>query len=368
MGDWRNYQIYYTDLDGLITRCVYPALRTVAPSLEKCFFERHHAGGAHLRVRFRGDKPTLERVGEGFVTNVRAFLKEHPSQPTGSYSPERARELMKIQGEEANEEELQYRVNTIAERPYHRLRHQLASDEAASLLEDFLGDCMGIVYEVLTGERPRTDALLGLFFLQALYVGGSLPAGSVSYKAHWEGFAAGFSSRTTIDGIRSSYERNRESIRNLMLSIHESVQQGRPLADPLFAKWHDLLVRYRRRTETALHQGVSITRQPTWAEARDAKERVLDAMREDSAFMRTLLKDERFLALFQFEEKLLWPRVLTNLLYMMVSAAGVNMIGRMALCYFAFRSVEEHYACDLTSILERTIDRVVQDHGGALEG
>lgn len=53
------------------------------------------------------------------------------------------------------------------------------------------------------------------------------------------------------------------------------------------------------------------------------------------------------------------PRVLTNLLYQFVATVGIGPIDRMALCYFAFRTAEEHFACDLGEILKANIAQTV---------
>lgn len=367
MTEWKNYHIHYTDLDSLIVECVYPFLQQLEPRPEKCLFERHFAGGAHLRVRFRAERARVDAVGVALVDRVESFMRSSPSQALTGYSAGRARKLMEIQDEwPESEEALTYRVNVIVERPYQRLRNRLASPQAADLLEDFLGDCMPIIYEVLRAGASKDRELLRLYFLRSLFVAGDLPRGSVSYKAHWEGFAAGFSPRSQVDGIRTGYQHDRGWVRETMLSVKEAFESGSYRQDPMLREWHSILSTYRQRTGELLGAGVRVTRQPTLTEAKEAKSRVLHTMREDSVFLRTLLEDERFIASFASDPNLLWPRVLTNLLYMLVSAAGLNMIGRMRLCHYAFRVVEEHYSCDLTSILETTAQRVIQRNGLSL--
>jgi hypothetical protein len=364
MTEWKNYQIYYGDLDRLITECVYPLLQPLAPKLEKCFFERHYAGGTHLRVRMNGDAALLEAAAAEFMEPVKRFLEAYPGEPSVKYSPELARQMLEMENEEHAPEDLVYRVNEICERPYQRLRHRLASDQAAFLLEDFLQDCMPLVDAILRAPSSKAEELLRLYFLQALFVGGEISRGSVSYKAHWEGFAAGFRSRTAVDRIRSDYDRDREQIRELMLGVKQTLERERHGTDPVLGKWHALLLVYRQRAKEALDRGDQITRQPEdVATVREAKQAVMANMREDSAFLRSLFDDERFMALFQFDHSLLWPRILTNLLYILVAAVGLNMIERMALCYFASRCVEDYCRCDLTVTLQETIRNVVAEHG-----
>lgn len=49
--EWRNYQIYYTDVDRLIVECAAPLTDRLRPATRTAFWERHYAGGPHLRVR-----------------------------------------------------------------------------------------------------------------------------------------------------------------------------------------------------------------------------------------------------------------------------------------------------------------------------
>jgi hypothetical protein len=43
----------------------------------------------------------------------------------------------------------------------------------------------------------------------------------------------------------------------------------------------------------------------------------------------------------------------------MIANLGLTLIDRMSLCYFAYKTVEDRFACDLTAQLDRTITAYV---------
>lgn len=360
MGEWRNYHIYYTDVDRLITECVYPLLSRRDDSLETCFFERHYAGGAHLRVRLRGEAGAVEDAGAELVREAERFIAAHPSEPVENYSPQFAAKLLELEDEPAEPDDLVYRVNEVRSRPYQRLQHRLASDEAASLLADFLHDCMPLAVDIIRAERPKQEQLLRLYFLEARSATGDVRHGCVSFKSHWEGLAMNFSSPALNERIKANYAQQRELIRGLLLEVMAHCDQDTLDSDPVLGPWHELLTRYERRAQAILAQGTHLTFQySTVDNVRQAREYVEAHMWEESPFLRTLYQDERFMASIQHETDFLLPRVLTNLLYSLLALVGLGMIDKMALCFYAHRIVEDHYGCDLTEILRQTARRIV---------
>lgn len=367
MKEWRNYHIYYGDLDRLIVECVHPVFMRDAQSLEKCFWERHYAGGSHLRVRLYGTSDVINTVGSELTAEATSYMARLPSSPRTSYTPEFAAKMAEMEDELAQPEDFVYRVNEILERPYQRLNHRLASDEAATLLEDFLNDCMPLAMAILQTPLPVLEQMLRLYFAEALFVSGDLPRGCVSFKSHWEGLAMNFSNRQLNERIESNYARVHDRIHELMLNVKEHYDQNTFNDDPILQGWFELLKRYRERTRAVLESGKHITFQyDTIDKVRQARQRFEEHMWQDSSFLRTLYDDERFLALVQYEPAFLRPRVLTNLLYKLVTLVGLNMIDKMALCYYAHRIVEDHFKCDLTEILEQNIECVVTKYSHRL--
>ena len=74
MGEWRNYHIFYTDLNRLIVECVYPVLERSEQYLKNCFWERHYAGGPHLRVRLHGSADDVSKAASEFVAEANSSL------------------------------------------------------------------------------------------------------------------------------------------------------------------------------------------------------------------------------------------------------------------------------------------------------
>jgi len=225
------------------------------------------------------------------------------------------------------------------------------------------------VAAILSSKRPLRVEILRLYFAHALHITGEIPRGCVAYKSHWEGFASLISQRAIIARIEESYVRDRDAIIRLMLDV-QAEYQGRCLSqDPALREWERLSKMYLQKTEEILRSGQQVTHQPSSVEeVRNAKEKIREKMVVESKFVDALFGDERFLALIRFQPRFLWPRVMTNLLYQTVSAAGLPMIEKMSMCYFAHRAAESYWNCDLTEMLEETIQDVISLHAHRLEG
>jgi hypothetical protein len=363
MSEWRNFHFYYTDIDCLVTECIYPVLREIEPALQNCFWERHYAGGAHVRVRLRGASDVLSQASALLVRQAHVYMEEHPSRPLPSYSEDHAAHLMRLENQTFEGADLVYRVNTICESPYQRLHHQLASDDAAALLEQFLQKAMPLTAAILLSDCDKMDEMLRLFFLHAILVSGNLPRGCVAYKSHWEGFGATFTNRGVVDRIRRRYHEQRERIQSLMLQIESSHGSGDFAGDPVLAGWNSIFVSLRPEVWDAVISGKKLTGQLENAEqVHQAWDYVTGKLVEDSPFLRMLFSDDRFLPLYRSEPRMVMPRVMTNLFYALVSCVGLNMIDRYALCFYSHRAAEEYFHCDLTNILEQTIANAIRSN------
>jgi 5'(3')-deoxyribonucleotidase len=363
---WHNYHIYYSDLNRLLLECVYPLLQGYDQRLQLCFWERHYARGPHLRVRMRAEQHIVDGIAGEFESQVKRYLISNPSVPIPIYSPEKAKLMLEIE-EGVVEEDLSYCVNQILAHSYQRLHHHLASEDAADLLEHFLHDSMPLIVAILRSSRSVKEELLRLYFVHALLVTGDLPSGCVAYKSHWEGFAAFMPVRQVVSRIRDQYVRSQSLIDDLMLQVLEDYTQERIGRDPILGLWQALASQYKARTLEVLSLGRHITHQfNSVEEVRVSRSRLLGSMLEDSPFVRALFRDDRFMASIQFHNDFLWPRVLTNLLYQVVAGAGLPMLDKMSLCYFAHRAAETRWNCDLTNILNDTIETIVSNHSHRL--
>lgn len=363
MSQWRNWHIYYTDVDELIKCCLAPVLKGYRNDLETYFWERHYAGGPHLRLRIRGRGEALDRISSHLVDEVESYMASRPSLPISHYSEEGSAKLLAMEDDDSEGSDLSYRVNKILSRPYGRLKHRLASTEAAVLLEDFLHDAIPLSLAVLNSRRPKLEEGLRLCLLEALLVNGSLPVGCLSFKSHWEGLAAFYCNERLLDRILTRYTEQRQRIFGLITEVKTRHEQGTVNEDPVLRLWQDLIAQYSERTKAALRTGTPITVQPgSTDEVRAMRESIGREAIERSPFLQVLWRDERFLASFEGEESLLYPRVLINLLYSLLSLIGLRFIDKTALCYYAQRGVEEYFGCDLTSMMAETVDRFVNKY------
>lgn len=367
MTEWKSLHVYHGGVDRLITRCVHPFLDTLPDSVDRRFWERHYAGGPHLRVRLRGPEPVVNAALAGLRAAAEAFVASEPAPVLETYSAERAAALLAQEGETAASADLRYRVNVVEEHAYTPRSGVHVSDEAAEIAADFRHDTSGLAVRIMTGERPVREEMLRLFFLQALVVcRGDAPRGSVSYKSHWEGFAAG-TAPAVGERVRAAYARDRETILALLAGVEAYWESGAADADPVLAAWRDILTRYGARARKLLIGGHHLTPQPaSLQESREVRARTLEGLRDESAFVRALWDDPRFMATIRYEPGFLEPRVLTNLLYLLVAAVGLGAVDKMALCHFAFRAVEEFHGCDLTEILKENVELVVGTHADRL--
>jgi hypothetical protein len=366
MTEWRAYHVYTSQVDRLIVECVHPFFQKWESQLERRSWERHYAGGPHLRIRLQGPAAVVETAGEELAASARAFLAVHPSPDLADYSEAQVARLLEWEETPAGAgEDLRYRNNVIEEHSYPPATDVYVSREAARMMEDFRHDIMPLVFLLLTGPRPRREALLRLYFLKAIEGSGDIAAGSVSYKSHWEGFASSFSSLTVIERIQASYSSNREYFQTLLREVADLFEQGRIDEDLELAAWQTLLRRYRSRARQILATGTHITPQAaTPEEALQWRRRAESLRLRDSEFVRTFWSDESFVSSLQHEPSFLVPRVLTNLLYTLLAAVGLKAIDKFTLCHVAFRAAEDHTQCNLTEILRQNIAGIVARHSG----
>ena len=358
MAEWRAYHVYYTNTDRILLECIAPLLHCLERDVELCFWERHYAGGPHIRVRFHADPASLNSVSTQFLAAVENYLELFPSETISGYSADDARRLLEMEGEAYQPDDLTYRTNAVCQRPYQRLNSRYIQGKGLELLHEFMHDSNPLSEAILKDPTAKLDHLLRMYFLNALFATGSLVHGSVSYKSHWSGFAASFTNPELPERIRASFETQQEAIISTMLEVQRRYKARDFSSDPALQQWFGLLQRYGEKAMAILRSGEQISMTMTSEEIRKYRESFAQKSGSNE-FMMVLLEDERFIAAFRHEAALAWPRVLTNLLYMVIPTLGLTVLDRMALCYFAHCAVELHFQCDLTDTLRSTIAAVL---------
>lgn len=364
MSSWRSCHVHSSELDRLILGCVHPVLERHRDRLDLLFWERHYAGGPHLRVRLRGGRDALDTACRDLAAAAERFLAAHPSPDLADYSEARAAALLERDGVPPGLEDLRYRNNVVLERPYRRRELFTGAPDALELAEAFRHEAGPLVVEILRGPRPKLEAVLRLYFLKALFGRrGDIRQGSVAWKSHWEGFVAGLSSTELPERVVRGYERNRERIHGLMDEVLDLHRRGALAEDPILRRWHRILETFDRRTRRMLREGREILRQPaTPEEAREGRDRALRSLKRESSFVTRFWGDERFVTSVRHEPRFQVPRMLTNLLYLLVPAVGLTPLDKMTLCYYAHRPVEERFDCDLEALLAANIAEVIERH------
>jgi hypothetical protein len=360
MNEWRSYHVHYSDVDRLIVDCAHPFLERWEGRLARRSWERHYAGGPQLRIRLCGPTSEVAAAGRELSAWVEEFLSRNPSPDLAGYSEERAARLLEWEETPALAgADLRYRNNVLEEHAYPPAADVYTSREAAALMEDFRHDVLPLATRMLMDTRPRREALLRLYFLQALEVAGELAGGSVSYKSHWEGFASCFKSLDVIERVKATYQTNRDHIQTLLDEVAGLHAGGHIAEDRDLAEWQRLLTLYGRRANRILKTRAHITRQAADpADAARMRRQAESHFLRKSEFVSAFWANDVFLASLQHEPAFLVPRILINLLYTLVVGTGLKPIDKFALCHFAYRAAEERSHCDLTDILKRTIDLV----------
>jgi hypothetical protein len=296
---------------------------------------------------------------------VRGYLKQWPSDPVGHYSRSAAKQMLEMEKEPYELADLNYQVNSISQKTYHRVESPLLEGLGLQLLHEFLCESNRFAEAILRQRTRKLEYLLRLYFMNELYPDGDAIRGALSFKSHWSGFAAGFPCRMVIERIRATFEAQKEWIMSVLEEVHKDYVHGIALADPITTKWLSLLARYDRKATTLLRSGVRFANTMTFDQVRSYRDFLKTNGHERNEFMDLLLEDERFVPAFDHDEGLARRRVLTNLLYMIIPAIGLTVIHKMAGCYFAYRAVEAYYKRDLTDVLRDTIWNVLQSPTGS---
>lgn len=368
MTQWRSYSMFSSNLNPMILEFLQPFLETHRNRLDRCFWERHSAGGPHIRVRFKGDPDALEFVGAAFCAEAENYFETHPSPDLESYSPANASALLEKEGAVFTDDDLVYRNNVVVERAFPPDPHGFYSDEAASFMYDFHHDATPFVSAVLSDPRPNREIVLRLYFAHAALAVGDIPRGSVTWKSHWEGFRSSLSSSVLIERIEEAYEADREAILTHLAEIETIVETGDWQQDPILEEWKRWMDIYSERASDQVREGHTFTSQFSSAEqAAEARARAEKTLERDSSFIRKVWSDDRFLLSIGKDLRFQVPRLLVNLFYGMIARVGISPLDKMVLCHHVQRSVEEHFGVDLEGFLEANMAAVVRRQTGASE-
>lgn len=354
MTGWNNLHVYYTNINELVLSCIEPFFKLQKWPGVRYFWERHYAGGTHLRLRFTASPECISQLENALVRHVQTFLQARPSAPVPAYSADKCREMLLLDGEDSSSAD-RYRVNEIRRVPYQRATQAAPSYATVAMIEDFLQDARSLAAWMIAEPDSVRLKILQLYFWTALFLCDDLPRGSVSYKSHWSGFAVSCRNRALIDRIRLSYGDHAQQLGQIMCQVRE--RHGKAASAPPYplAQWQSLLEKYSWRVSVEISHGTELTpRMKSAADVRKGREWVARNAVEESDFLNLLYDNDENLVLLGQNRGTTEARVLTNLLYIFVPLAGLNFLDKMCLCHYAYRTVEDYFHCDLTDIASDT--------------
>jgi hypothetical protein len=361
MTIWNNLHIYYTNLNDLVLSCIEPFFNLNFqkwPGIQY-FWERHYAGGTHLRLRFTAPLEYIHQIEEALIGHVQTFLQTRPSVPIPTYSADKCRAMLALDGEDVLADDYKYRVNEVHAVPYQRFAHTAPSHATIAIIEDFLQDVRPLALWAISQPDAVRLNVLQLYFWTALFLCHDLLRGSVSYKSHWSGFAASCRNRALVDRIRLSYNEHKPQLAEMMCQV-QACHNKTAATPPFFlAQWQSLLEKYSQRVSVEISNGTELTpRMKSADDVRKGREWVARNVVEESDFLNLLYDGNVNLVLLGQDAGMTAGRVLINLLYIFVPLAGLNFLDKMCLCHYAYRTVEDYFQCNLTDVANDTLVRL----------
>lgn len=356
-----NIYIYYRWPSQMLLDVIDPLLRRATSFLSRAFWELHNLGGSHVRVHLVGEPAEVESATRSLFECARQYFALHPSEPDPRYSVKHARAAwLRETGIALPEEAYAYRVDEVCQGSYWKMKEQFASTEALKLLEEFLQLRMPLAASLLLhNEDARKGRLLRMYWLPATMGFETMAQGCVSYRSHWEGFASRSHRRPAVNRIHEAYQRNRSRLADECRYV-QSVCDGSE-SDAELRQWETILNHVTRRALIEIANGKRLTFQAeSAAQVLHAKSRMPAEIFTTSKFIVRLYEDERFLASWGHEPRLIIPRIRTNLLYSMVRDLNFSLFDRYTLCYFAFKTVEALFDVDLCDMLADNVQQIAK--------
>jgi hypothetical protein len=360
-SEWRCLHAYTTAIDPLLIEVVDPFFATHGDSLERGFWERHAAGGPHVRIRMRAGRVRLDVMVQELRARLEGWLARNPAPPLTDYSPARARRLLEMEGVDPTSEDLEHRHGVVTEGTYPEAGRAFASAGARQLAEDFKCARGPLAIAILRAPEPRDELMLRLYCGLALFAGqGRYPAGSVSFKSHWEHFSLTLPAQA-IDRFTSGYEQHRPRLLTLLEGTQRAWHSSaRADEAPLLDRWWRLLAAMDEQAATVLRGGEPIATPPEPLLDTPGQRVGVDAEHRRSEFVETLWAHEGVATAMHHDLPFQRRRALVNLLYELVAALGFTPLDKQTFCHHVFRAVEDRERCDLTALMRHNIARVMQ--------
>lgn len=346
---WLNYHVYTTDVEALLLTVVREKLNEHASHLEQFFFERHYAGGPHLRLRVRPRPSHHDAVNRSLTSALTAFVESHPSDPDPSYSPDRARHNLQQEGEDPDRYDLTQRTNVVETPPYEGFQAKVANSESARLLEDFYQDIAPLIFDVLEHDDRPLLHLLRLGFLLSCVASSEHTRGVIGFKSHWSTYAMELPD-PIVSAIKERCDAERDGLIAMMKYVEDWYASDARADDAILTRWNDVMHAYMQRAIDLRAEGVHVF-EPITPERFEARRQKLLANDDTPEFMKELYRTPDYMMSQNNDAGFTAGRLLINLLYLVIPLLGLRPVDKCMMCYACFSTKEVAYDYDVTETL-----------------
>lgn len=361
--DIKNINIYYGDLNRLITDCVTPEMEKRSSQISSWFWERGCIGGRHLKVRWIPRTDMLIDIETDLLKNFQDYILCHPSNPPLTYNLEAGKKLAKTEHRLVSEDELKFRLDCAVSEPYTRTFDENSSDDTIDLLHYFLADTR----EFCTRNMPSENGQKVLFVMQLMVVFAvvqfdNVAEGCITFRAHWDNYELFFKPQTLAQRIKQHYKTNRHQINEIVGDILERYEKGALENDPEFVEWMEIVKKYRNIVYQKYLAGVTLISQPINEDDVIGTSDLLSNVESESRakhFLSRLFDQTNYLGGLVNNPGLQITRITVNLMYHLFTNLGLSSFQRMSCTYFVLRSVEDIFNIDLADVLNEHMKKVL---------
>ena len=364
---WSSFAVYYSDVDRLIVDVLDPLRGVFEESAAQYHWVRHFAGGPHVRIHVRTDEAGLRELEQRALSEIQAFLDEHPSPPKDNYDPDRTRRVLAAEGYNPSNFDLEYRNNVLCPVERNRDRDVFASEEAIALMESFRQDILPLIAAIIRSPVDRLDCLFRLCLLHCKIVGdGDYVAGVLSFKSHWEGFRLD-AAEEVVTTLQAPYEQQTEDFRIALYQIDDWYDSWTrdgdastpvrksldPSLDGILRTWASIEELYLQRVYDLAKNGATLVSESDREEWKAVRQQV-ERSEKQSSFVEHIA-DEDFGPSMKYNPLFTTGRVLINFLYLLIAEVGGRPLDKYLLCHATYRSVEDNCSRSLEDSMTEVI-------------
>jgi len=299
------------------------------------------------------------------LETVSEFLLKNPSKNSVVYNSSAVKRLIETEKRNVSEEEIEQKTDCVVEMPYERKADEDASEELLDLLHGFLNDSRKLCTGIISSGVDLNLTGLWLTGIFAIEQFGSLEAGCITFRAHWDNYENWFKPSVLPERIKQHYESNKTEFHKIVKEIMEQGKTGELLYNPIYAEWIGIIQRYRVLIVAKQDEGVVFMPGATTPQGVIDTNNYLnqqDTQSRSEQFLRRLYSEPDYLGSLGVSRDLQETRIMVNLVYHVISNLGISAYQRMAYCYFLHRSVEEVLNIDILDKLDEQMKTYLSEN------